>query len=52
MSILYRMERQVTIELLMGRITNDVLYIHGNQDAISHGGEFTNHLLALVKGQL
>ena len=46
------MQRHVTIELLMGSITNDVLYIHGGQDAIGHGEEVTNHLLTLVKGRL
>jgi hypothetical protein len=33
------MQRHVTIELLMGSATNDVIYIHRGQDAIAHDGE-------------
>jgi hypothetical protein len=36
------MQRHMTIELLAGSITNDVLYIHCGQDAIAHGGELTD----------
>ena len=42
------MQRHVTIELLMGSITNDVLYIHRGQDAITHGEELTDQVLALL----
>ena len=41
------MQRHVTIELLTGSITNDVLYMHRCQDAIAHGGELTDQVLAL-----
>ena len=41
------MQRHVTIELLMGSITNEVIYIHRGQDTITHGGELTDQVLAL-----
>jgi hypothetical protein len=41
------MQRNVTIELLVESITNDVLYIHRGQDAIAHDGELTDQVLAL-----
>jgi hypothetical protein len=40
------MQRHVTIELLTGSIMNDVLYIHSGQDAIAHGGELADQVLA------
>ena len=41
------MQRHVTIELLAGSITNNVLYIHRDQDAIAHGGELADQVLML-----
>jgi hypothetical protein len=49
---LFRMQRHVTIELLTVSITNDVLYIHHGQDAIAHGGELTDQVLALSIARL
>jgi hypothetical protein len=46
------MQRHVTIELLAGSVTNDVLYIHRGQDAITHGGELTDQVLALPIARL
>jgi hypothetical protein len=36
----------------MGSIMNDVLYIHHAQDAIAHGGELTDQVLALLIARL
>ena len=44
------MQSHVTFELLVGSVTNDVLYIHHGKDAIARGGEVTDQLLALLKG--
>jgi hypothetical protein len=46
------MQRNVTIKLLMGSITNDVLYIHRGQNAIAHGGKLTDQVLALPIARL
>ena len=46
------MQRHVIIELLTGSITNDALYIHCRQDAIAHGKELANHVLALPIARL
>ena len=46
------MQRHVAIELLTGRATNDVLYIHHDQDAITHDRELTNLVLALPIARL
>jgi hypothetical protein len=46
------MQRHVSIELLVGSITNDVLYIHRGQDAIAHGGELADQVLALLVAHL
>jgi hypothetical protein len=46
------MQRHVTIELLIGSIKNDVLYIHRGQDAIAHGGELADQVLALPIARL
>ena len=42
----------VTIELLAGSITNDVLYIHHGQDAIAHGRELVDQVLTLLIAHL
>ena len=42
MNIFIQNAEAITIELLMGRVTNDVLYIHRGQHAIAHGGELTD----------
>jgi hypothetical protein len=36
------MQRHMTIELLVGSVTNDILYIHYGQDTITHGGELAD----------
>ena len=46
------MQRHVTIELLVGSITNDVLYIHRGQNAIAHGGELIDQVLMLPIARL
>ena len=46
------MPMHVTIELLVGSITNDVLYIHRDQDAIAHGGELVDQVLVLPIARL
>ena len=46
------MQRHVTIELLVGSITNDVLYINHGQDTITHGGELVDQVLALPIARL
>ena len=46
------MKRHVTIELLVGSITNDVLYIHHGQDTIAHGRELADQVLALLIARL
>ena len=46
------MQRHVTIELLMGSITNDVLYIHRGHDTIAHDGELDDQVLALPIARL
>ena len=46
------MQRHVTIEVLMGSIMNDVLYIHRGQDAITHGEELADQVLALPIARL
>jgi hypothetical protein len=46
------MQRHVTIELLRGSVMNGVLYIHRGQDAIAHGGELTDQVLALLTSRL
>jgi hypothetical protein len=46
------MQRHVTIKLLVGSITNDVLYIHHGQDAITHGGELADQVLTLPIARL
>ena len=46
------MQRHVIIELLVGSITNDVLYIHRGQDAIAHGRELVDQVLALPIARL
>ena len=46
------MQRHVTIELLAGSITNEVLYIHRGKDAITHGGELADQVLTLPIARL
>jgi hypothetical protein len=46
------MQRHITIELLTRSVTNDVLYIHRGQDAIAHGGELADQVLALLTARL
>ena len=46
------MQRHVTIELLVGSMMNDVLYIHHGQDTIAHGGELADQVLALPIARL
>ena len=46
------MQRHVTIELLVVSTTNDVLYIQRDQDAIAHGGELVDQVLALLIARL
>ena len=46
------MQSHVTIELLVGSITNDVLYIHHGQDTIAHGKELADLVLALPIARL
>ena len=46
------MQRQVTIELLAGRVTNDVLYIHPSQVAITHIEEDADQVLADIVTRL
>ena len=46
------MQRHVTIELLVGSVTNDVLYIHHGQDAIALGEELADQVLALPIARL
>ena len=46
------MQRHVTIKLLAGSVTNDVLYIHRGQDAIAHGEELADQVLALPIARL
>ena len=46
------MQMHVTIELLMGSIANDVLYIHCGQDTIAHGRELVDQVLALPIARL
>ena len=41
------MQRHVTIKLLAGSVTNDVLYIHCAQDAITIDGELADQVMAL-----
>ena len=49
---LYRMQRQITIQLLMGSIENDDWCIHHSQDGHSRGHELKvdNEVLLIVKG--
>ena len=46
------MQWHVTIELLAGSVTNDVLYIHHGQDAIAHGRELADQVLMLLIARL
>ena len=46
------MKRHVTIELLVRSTMNDVLYIYHSQDAIAHGGQLANQVLALPIARL
>ena len=46
------MKRHVTIEVLKGSITNDVIYIHHGQDAIAHDRELADQVLALLIARL
>ena len=46
------MQRHVTIKLLAGSVTNDVLYIHCAQDAITIDGELADQVLALPIARL
>ena len=46
------MQRHVTIELLVGSIMNDVLYIHRIQDTIAQGKELTDQVLAMSIARL
>ena len=46
------MQRDVTIEQLIGSVTNDVLFIHRGQDAITHGGEVVDQILMILIAHL
>ena len=46
------MHRHVTIKLLAGSVTSDILYIHRGLDAIAHGGELADQVLALLIARL
>jgi len=46
------MQKHVTMELLVGSIMNDVLYIHRGQDTIAHGRELADQVLALLIARL
>ena len=47
MNIFIQNAEAVKIELLVGSVTNDVLYIQRGQDTIAHGGELADQVLAL-----
>ena len=45
------MQMQITIQLLMGSVKNDVLYIHHGRDGLTRRLKVDNELLSLVKGR-